>query len=559
MRLNTINPITLLVALAMSIGMYTPNAKAQGGCPADITADGIVDGNDLGNLFGSWGSDGGVAADINGDGIVNVTDLLRVVEDWGRVPPDCGSSTSSEGVYLGTSSEQITNTISGYETYRLYVNLAPGARLDAVFGNAEYPMSIESTAGFYQDIHGGPVSNSINSDFFKFIPELEWDSYVTIGCLYQNGYPFNSNYLYISPGIDWTDFESGGGVFANNGTWFITPDNEQGMEQNGRVLIGQFTVKGEGLEFTWTLNIQGRDATGQTFRVFNITPAKNTHFDVFTVCESGCEYTSIQDAITTASDGDVIQVGSGTFYESNINPDGKAITIQGTRNWDGTLATTIDGQQGGSVFWIVSGEDSGTVIKDLVITGGLAITGSGIYCNSSSPTIVGCTITNNTTTGNWGGGGIFCTFSSPSISSCLISDNTANNGGGIYCYNNSNPTLDTCTITGNTATNEGGGVYCSDASSPVHSSCTFSINTPDNVYGDSDWNFTGGDEAGPSIITLEDCTICGIGEHVQGLIVHRGVTHIHHCSDCAGDINGDGIVDGADLGLLISIWGPCLP
>ncbi len=27
----------------------------------------------------------------------------------------------------------------------------------------------------------------------------------------------------------------------------------------------------------------------------------------------------------------------------------------------------------------------------------------------------------------------------------------------------------------------------------------------------------------------------------------------------AGDLNGDGSVDGADLGLLLSVWGPCSP
>ena len=28
--------------------------------------------------------------------------------------------------------------------------------------------------------------------------------------------------------------------------------------------------------------------------------------------------------------------------------------------------------------------------------------------------------------------------------------------------------------------------------------------------------------------------------------------------DCLGDLNDDGVVNGADLGLLIAGWGPCL-
>ena len=27
----------------------------------------------------------------------------------------------------------------------------------------------------------------------------------------------------------------------------------------------------------------------------------------------------------------------------------------------------------------------------------------------------------------------------------------------------------------------------------------------------------------------------------------------------AGDVNGDGDTDGADLGILLSLWGPCQP
>ena len=29
------------------------------------------------------------------------------------------------------------------------------------------------------------------------------------------------------------------------------------------------------------------------------------------------------------------------------------------------------------------------------------------------------------------------------------------------------------------------------------------------------------------------------------------------CSGCAADVNGDGIVNGADLGLLLGAWGAC--
>ena len=123
----------------------------------------------------------------------------------------------------------------------------------------------------------------------------------------------------------------------------------------------------------------------------------------WTVCPSGCDFLSIQDAIDASSDDDVINIAAGTYNEYILNTAGKAITIQGTLNSDGSLVTTIDAQQGGSVFVINSGEGSGTMIKDLVITGGTPTTaskyGGGIYCTNSSPTITGCTISDNTADG----------------------------------------------------------------------------------------------------------------------------------------------------------------
>ena len=54
------------------------------------------------------------------------------------------------------------------------------------------------------------------------------------------------------------------------------------------------------------------------------------------------DHATIQSAISASSNGDVIAIAAGTYNEANLNPGGKAITIQGTHNGDGSLATTID-------------------------------------------------------------------------------------------------------------------------------------------------------------------------------------------------------------------------
>jgi hypothetical protein len=54
-------------------------------CPADVSADGYVDVNDLLGVISAWGSNGG-PADITGDGPVDINDLLAVISAWGECP-----------------------------------------------------------------------------------------------------------------------------------------------------------------------------------------------------------------------------------------------------------------------------------------------------------------------------------------------------------------------------------------------------------------------------------------------------------------------------------------
>lgn len=53
-------------------------------CPADLDHNGVVDGADLGELLGQWGSAG--AADFNGDGVVDGDDLGSLLGGWGDCP-----------------------------------------------------------------------------------------------------------------------------------------------------------------------------------------------------------------------------------------------------------------------------------------------------------------------------------------------------------------------------------------------------------------------------------------------------------------------------------------
>ena len=176
-------------------------------------------------------------------------------------------ATTAMADYTGLSYDIVGTDLgeAGTWTARIYADFdASGGRLDAVFGNADNLLSIDASGGFYQNSLGGATSTSINSAFFALAPSLEWDSYVTIGALHSNGFPFGNNAL-LDIGIDWTGFEAGGGISSDNGTWFVTPDDAQGAPVDGRVLVGQFTMYGGSV--SGVLNLQGKDSAGETFQV----------------------------------------------------------------------------------------------------------------------------------------------------------------------------------------------------------------------------------------------------------------------------------------------------
>ena len=174
-------------------------------------------------------------------------------------------ATGAMADYAGLGHEVSYND-DGAWTLRLYVNFTAATdELDAVFGDAENSLSIDTDGNFYQNAFGGPTSADINPALYDAFPSLMNDSWVTIGLEDNVG----NNMLNI--GIDWTDFEAGGGIFSDNGTWFATPDDPQVLAgADLRVLVGQFTMLDVGSHVYGVLNIQGKEGDFVTFQVRDI-------------------------------------------------------------------------------------------------------------------------------------------------------------------------------------------------------------------------------------------------------------------------------------------------
>ncbi len=249
------------------------------------------------------------------------------------------------------------------------------------------------------------------------------------------------------------------------------------------------------------------------------------------------DFDNIQAAVDAASDGDEIIVMPGTYTSTAdevVDTDGKAITIKAS----GTPGETIiDGEGARGVVYCHSGEGADTIIEGFTITGGSDTYGGGIRFDERSPTITGCTISDNTATSG---------------------------GGGIFCRDSSSPTITGCTISDNTTTYYGGGIYCED-SSPMLTDTLVCSNLPNQITG------TYSDEGGNTLAAIcpvpgACCTNgeCVIAEQADCLVFHgtwlgEGTT----CDDapcpttCLGDINGDGQVSTNDLLTVIANWGPC--
>lgn len=158
-------------------------------------------------------------------------------------------STTAFADFQGIEWEAIDSGLGIGTTYRLYVAIDAGGEVDAVYGDSDNALTIESSTSFYQNPFGGYGTPS--ESLFEFFPSLEFDSFVTIGLLTDDGDAM------MDIGIDWADFEdNGGAIWTDNGTWFATPDEPQVQEVGGRVLIAQLTTDGD---INGIINMQGKN------------------------------------------------------------------------------------------------------------------------------------------------------------------------------------------------------------------------------------------------------------------------------------------------------------
>jgi hypothetical protein len=239
-------------------------------------------------------------------------------------------------------------------------------------------------------------------------------------------------------------------------------------------------------------------------------------------------FATIQTAIDSSSDGDVVSVAAGTYVE-NIDYNGKNISVIG----EDRETTIIDGNQAGSVVTFENDEDSTSVLSSFTITNGSGYSGGGIFCANSSPTLLNLTISGNTS--NSTGGGIVFTSSSSSLVNVAITGNTGNVGGGIHFNSASSPSLENVMISGNTASQDGGGISLF-AASPSFTNVTITGNT---TTGNG-----GGIFCGYTTISLVNCILWE--NFPQEIYTNSGTVNVIY-SNIQGGWTGTGNIDSDPL------------
>lgn len=212
------------------------------------------------------------------------------------------------------------------------------------------------------------------------------------------------------------------------------------------------------------------------------------------------DYDYIQEAIDCASDGEVVLVSPGTYYE-NLNIGAKKVIVSSSH---GPFETVIDGKDEDSTVTFHTRHETEPCLIGFTIMNGLGVgyppdfKGGGITCFDSSPFIDRCIIRGNQA--KFAGGGICLRdSSSPLIQNCILYDNVAQYYGGGVAYYDSEGTIRCCTLYGNIGGKQGGGIHCDSSDpdingmiiwkneSPHHPSLSFEMCNPYVGFSDIDY------------------------------------------------------------------------
>ncbi|MGB1122000.1 MAG: hypothetical protein ACPG08_00650, partial [Flavobacteriales bacterium] len=160
----------------------------------------------------------------------------------------CSNVLSSAEGY-GIEVEALPSPIEGSTTYQVFVTTPTAADVvNAILGNEMNPIVLASSSQIYQNVNGSALPAP--SEIFAFFPDLQYDSYVTLG----GGTPAEAmSFPPTANGDDpaWVSaFENGGDIIIDDvvgSGWYMNADvmGQYGVAgDDNRVMVAQLTTPG---------------------------------------------------------------------------------------------------------------------------------------------------------------------------------------------------------------------------------------------------------------------------------------------------------------------------
>ena len=297
-----------------------------------------------------------------------------------------------------------------------------------------------------------------------------------------------------------------------------------------------------------------------------------------------------------------------TIRNGRVTPgDGGGILCEGSSPTikDCVFATSF--AAGGGGVCVVGG--SPTIANCRFVANTATLGGGLANLGGARTSVIGCAFAGNRGTPT--GGGMANVDSSPAVTNCSFTNNTATESGGAMDNLRADPTVTNCTLSGNSA-GSGGGMY-SASNNPTVTNCILWNDGPDEIVDvsgavttvrfsdvqggwpgegnidadplfdtacNSDYGLASGSpciDAGdnaavPAGVTSDlcgnprfvdapatpDCRWAPPGTCGTAPIVDMGAQEFQG-GGCRGDLNGDGVIDLADLGILLADFGCVAP
>ena len=277
------------------------------------------------------------------------------------------------------------------------------------------------------------------------------------------------------------------------------------------------------------------------------------------------DYPTIQAAVDTAVDGDVIEIEPGVYFEAVVIED-KSIDVVGVGGAD---VTTLDAfGLGASVVAIYGDGDDEVALCGVTLRGGAGTqvagvtAGGGILAQDVTLTLLDMVVRLNSVTGfnsSGLGGGIYQSGGALIATGCLVEDNAAvgSDSGGLHLELAGAAEFVSCTIRGSRAKRRAGGLVAAssirivnclvedNANTVMNPLGTFVVDAPTvlvqrSVYRDH-FGYDDGDgmRFSPGAL-FEDCEFLDNRSDDHGVVTLNGAT-FHDCIFHGNDLDeGDG-------------------